>query len=150
MSVKARIAEELSSIQQRNGGILRPADVVDFAKNEETALHSQFTWDDSEAATNYRLWQARAIIRLSVTIIGTDTEPVRALVSLSTDRTRGGGYRSIEAVMADEADREQLLNDALMELTRAKRRYKSLSKLAPVWAALDEVTVVVDKEQKTA
>lgn len=147
MSVKNQIAEELTRIQQSAGGMLRPADVVEYARtNEESALHRQFEWDDSAAAEKYRIWQARAIIRLSVTVIADNVEPVRALVSLSTDRKAGGGYRSIEAVLADEAEREQLLNDALLELNRAKRRYKSLAKLSPVWDALDTVSVEVQKK----
>ena len=44
------IQDELELIAEAHGGILYPRDVVEFAKDEETALHSQFTWDDSEAA----------------------------------------------------------------------------------------------------
>ena len=42
--------EELEYIRQSNGGFLRPQDVVEYARNQETELHKRFTWDDGEAA----------------------------------------------------------------------------------------------------
>ena len=146
MSVKNQIALELAGIQQANGGLLRPADIVEFARNPDTTLHTQFDWDDTEAAEKWRLWQARHVIRLHVTVISEASEPVRAFVSLSTDRKAGGGYRTLAQVMADDDEREQLINDALLELNRAKRKYRAIQKLAPVWAALESVTVEVEKK----
>lgn len=97
---KSAIMDELLLIQKRHKGKLRPCDVVDFARNPETALHGQFCWDDTEAAQKWRLHQARDIIRVQVTIIKTDTPPVRAFVSLKNDRkTKGGGYRDVNFVV---------------------------------------------------
>jgi hypothetical protein len=147
--LKNGIAEELANIQQAHGGMLRPVDVVAFAKqNKRSALHGQFEWDDTKAAEQFRLVQARYIIRLAVVVIGEDAEPVRALVSLTTDRPKGGGYRSIESVLADDDEREQLMNDALLDLNRAKRRYAALTKLQPVWDALDRVQVQAERKAK--
>jgi hypothetical protein len=49
------IFEELNQIAATHGGELREEDVVEFAKNPETALHDYFTWDDKKAAAKYRL-----------------------------------------------------------------------------------------------
>ena len=37
-------------------------------------MHLIFEWDDSKAAEGYRLWQARMIIRLELTVVDTKTE----------------------------------------------------------------------------
>jgi len=70
MPRNSAIQQELESIRRSAGGLLRPEDVVEFARSPETALHEEFTWDDSEAAHQYRLWQARQVIRVNVTVIG--------------------------------------------------------------------------------
>lgn len=135
-----QIADELAHIQHANGGLLRPADVVAFARNEDTALHSKFEWDDTEAAAKWRLVQAREVIRLNVTIIGDNAGPVRAFVSLSSDRaTKGGGYRATVDVLSDDIRRSEMLADALDELRSVKRKYEKLRALKPVWDALDSV-----------
>jgi len=75
MSVWASIKEELEAIAA--GGVLYPADVVEAARNPNSAMHSQFEWDDSEAAEAYRLQQARALIRrVKVNVIRSDQEVV--------------------------------------------------------------------------
>lgn len=134
-----RIAAELAAIQKTGGGLLMPASVVEFAKNPDTALHSQFEWDDTAAAHAHRLWQARMVIRLHVTVLAADTEPVRAFVSLSTDRGGVGGYRSTVDVMDDDINRSVMLTDALDELRRVQRKYRAVAALKKVWEALDNV-----------
>lgn len=135
------IQEELNLIESKDG-ILRPAAVVEFARNKKTALHHLFTWDDTEAANQYRLWQARSIIKARVTIIEVEQKQynVRAFVSLSPDRKEaGGGYRSITTVAADEVMRSQLLKDALGELGTFRRKYQGLRELARVFTEIEAV-----------
>lgn len=119
-------------------GVIKPADVVSFARNETTALHACFTWDDGEAAQQYRLLEARNILRVYVTMEESGVTDCRAYVSLTTDRTKeGGGYRSIADVMSDDALREQMLRDAFVQLKTMQQRYKSLQQLSKVWEAVD-------------
>lgn len=136
------VQEELRTIEAEHG-ILRPEDVVEFARNKKTALHSQFEWDDSEAAQKYRLWQARYVISTSVTIIEAEQKKyaVRAFVSLTPDRrAEGGGYRSIASVMTDDEMKAQLFKDALAELGTFRRKYHSLKQLSEVFEAIDALS----------
>lgn len=145
-----QIQKELNEIEQQHGGILKPEHVVEFARNPETALHSRFQWDDDKAAEQYRLWQARMIIRVRVTVLpqSKNERPVRAYVSLSTDRSKeGGGYRPIATVLSDKDMREQLLADAVFEMKTFRRKYDTLKALAPVFAAMDEA--IKKHEKKT-
>lgn len=134
------IAAELDQIRKAHGGLLLPAEVVEFARNPETALHGRFTWEDSEAARRYRLMEAREVIRVHVTVIGDDPNPVRAFVSLSDDRENGGGYRAIEDVVNSPERHAQLLADALDDLRIVRRKYERLNALKPVWQALEGIT----------
>lgn len=135
-------AEELQLIADANGGTLTPEAVVDFASDPETALHSAFEWDDTEAARLYRLEQAEKVIRVTVTIIERPQEPpirVRAFVSLSTDRKDSGVYRRIEDVMADDHMNEILLADAMRELSSLKKKYAHLQRLRKAWDVIEEL-----------
>jgi hypothetical protein len=142
--------EELGQLQREHGGLLRAQDVVSFAKNPATALHGYFTWDDSEAAELYRLSQARAVIRLSVTVISEEAAPVRAFVSLPSDRMSGGGYRSLTDVVNDEVRRGEMLADALARLGALRRKYAALQALLPVWEAVDKANDAAHPEPTRA
>ena len=62
--IDAQVAgEELARISDSQGGELTPAAVVEAATPEASPLHPAFTWDDSQAAVEYRLQQARHLIR---------------------------------------------------------------------------------------
>lgn len=134
------IQEELEAIRESNDGLLRAEDVVAFARNEETALHRKFEWDDTKASHLYRLAQARAVIRVNVIIPDATLTPIRAYVSLMGDRMLpGGGYRSLSEVMAHTEQRRQLLKQAMREAKIWREKYKHLEELAAVFGAIDDV-----------
>lgn len=131
------IRQELE--QLKSAGVIQPADVVARASDPESAMHSWFQWDDTEAAQAYRLQQARQLLRVFVTVESRDNKPVRAFVSLGSDRYGDGGYRALAEVLSDEELRAQLLADAVKELRSAEKKYRQLQELSGVWSALDEV-----------
>jgi len=136
------IKEELERIAKQHKGIIDPAVVVEFAKNKETALHARFCWDDTEAARNYRLWQARHIIAMEVTIIERNNKEVsiRAFHSLPADRTEGLGYRPIQGIMSDADMAADLLASAKEELRRLRNKYKILEiALSGVFGEIDKL-----------
>lgn len=140
-ALKDRRQQELEQIRSRAGGVLKPEDVVAFARNPKTALHSWFTWDDSAAAAEYRLWQARQVIRVCVRVVEGDKEPpVRTYVSLYEDRGQDG-YRLLTDVLSDEEMCETLLEQALAEFKAWEAKYRQLKKLAPIFAAGQKVVL---------
>ena len=148
---KDELKQELEQIREQNGGMLRPVDVVAFAENPETNLHKCFTWDDTEAAHNYRLWEARTIIRVCVTTAPKDDlPPMRVFVSLKSDRKKpGGGYQAMVDVLSDEEKRRELLEQATEEFKYYETKYRQLSELTEVFAAMDDVRKSL-KRRKTA
>lgn len=131
------VLNELRSLSQKRNGILMPEDVVKAARNEESAMHSWFEWDDNEAAEKYRIWQARQLLRVTVDYIqtGDDRKEFCVFVSLTSDR-RQGGYRQTVEVLSDKALRQQLLEDALSEMERFEQKYRDLQELAGLFAAM--------------
>ena len=124
----------------KSGGVVRPVDVVEAARDEESPLHDWFQWDDDEAAHQYRLLQARNLLRVYVNVEPSpDAEPVRAFVSLTSDRVKeGGGYRALAEVLSDDAMRQQLLQDAFVQFRNMQKKYQHLTQLSRVWDAVAE------------
>jgi hypothetical protein len=134
-AVKERTWED-EIVELGKNGVLKAEDVVEFAKDPETALHKRFTWDDEECGKQHRLWQARELIRAVVVVIPNVNKEVRAYVSLMEDRGQeGGGYRHIVSVLSDEQQRRRLLAQALVEFDRWKDKYESLKELAAIFEA---------------
>lgn len=145
--MKAEIYNELESIRLKSDGFIRPKDVVDYARDPNTALHSHFTWDDSAAAEKYRLAEARAIIRVSIIVHESTSEKVRAFVSLSTNRHPNGGYRAFAEIIENETDTEIMLRDAINELASFKRKYEALKEIAEfegIFVEIDRVSTRKD------
>lgn len=130
MSIKL----ELEELHRASGGLLKPEDVVEWARTHQNSeLHSSLEWNDAKAAHEHRVWQVRRLIAVHVIA----EEGDRTLVSLTVDRVRqGGGYRDIRDVMRVDELRACLLSDALEELERVKAKYDRLTELADVWVAV--------------
>lgn len=139
MTNKTLVANELEIVRNRHRGILRPRQVLAYARDKKTALHKVFEWDNSKAAEEYRLEQARRLIRCTVTVINDDKAPIHAYVSLMPDRRGGDSYRSLVEVMTDVGLREQLLAQALCEAESWRKRYERLAELSPIMRAIDKV-----------
>lgn len=146
MKITDDVRRELEEIRsQHPDKRLAPKDVLARAERPGSALHAHFTWDETEAAARYRLLEAARLITQVTVLLPTATggqATVRAYVSLATDRLRGegGGYRPIEAVMREEAWRDELLRTARAELAAFEARYRMLAQeLAPVFAALEQI-----------
>lgn len=133
----AAIKAELAKIAE--AGIINPRDVVEFARNPKTALHSRFEWDDTEAGHQWRLHQARNMLRVYVEVLPNAEEVTRGYVSLTTERVAGGDYRAMVDVLSDATLYQQLLDDALTQLHNMKARYGRLKELQAVWASVENV-----------
>lgn len=137
--------EALKEIAKRDGGLLRPAAVVDAARDEESPLHGAFEWDDGEAAQKYRLLQAQSLIRSFKVAIERNgqTHTVPVFVGVSTDRTgekSDNPYRLLEQIAKKPDLMAVAVQDALDQLEAVRNRYAHLQELADVWAAVDKHT----------
>ena len=131
--------KELRKIERANGGVLQPEKVVEHAANPDSALHSAFEWDDSEAAQKYRLEQARQLIRVCVEYVPHVKGEMKSFVSIRSERYEDGGYRHAPTLMMSQDGRDSLLETALWELETFQRKYSELTELAEVFAAIKAV-----------
>jgi len=130
--------DELNELCKSNGGLLEPEQVVNYAADPSTLLHSKFTWDDDEASHLWRLHQARNLIRVVVTVEKRTNTEIRAFVSLSSDREEGG-YRLMTTVLNNKGMRQQMLEDAKRELILFREKYSMLKELSKVFEAIDSI-----------
>jgi hypothetical protein len=139
--------EFLESLRISCGGILTPPAVVDAATPPDSPIHNAFTWEDSEAATEYRLHQARLLMNHLVRIreVGDEgPEEYRAFVHIRTDATEDVPqgrrfYTSLEAAMRDPDLRAEVLERARGELISWRSRYADLQELAKIHAKVDRL-----------
>lgn len=131
------VKEELLRIAKRRNGLLKTHDVLQEAAKEESPLHPHFQWDDSVAAQEYRLWQARQLITIHVECIAGSDDEYQVFVSLTPDRKlKGGGYRTMVSVLNDKQLRSQLLEDARADMLRFRQKYSQLKELEEVFDAM--------------
>lgn len=137
--------EALKAIAARNDGLLRPADVVEEARDENSPLHGAFCWDDTEAARLYRLDQAQRLIRKFKVVIEESkgkTIEVPVFIGVSTDRTSTkdeNPYRLAEEVARTKSLLEVAESDALSQLKALKNRYNYLKKFQQLWDLIDSL-----------
>ena len=134
-----KVYTELERIRAASDGLLSPADVVRAARAKRSPLHGLFTWDDTAAAQEWRIHEARNLIRVIVQVLPQTGEETTVYVSLSQDRKNEGGYRHVAEVIYDDDLRTDMLATAMDELRALQKKYKKLKELAAVFAALEEV-----------
>lgn len=136
------ITEELETVRnQSEDGKLKAEEAVIWASNHpDSKLYNKLEWDDNKAGHEYRIWQMRKIIEVTVIIIPQTNEPVQAYVSLYSDRNQaGGGYRPITEVLSQDDLRKQLLRQALKEFTTWEQRYSNLQELDKIFKAAKRI-----------
>jgi hypothetical protein len=152
MSQQEKIVRELKALSKQNKGFLTAQHVVEFARDPETALHSRFEWNDNKAAEEYRIWQARQLLRVYVEVINDDLKPARIFVSLKSDRYNrsGGGYRPFITVLEDHQLRAEMLQDALEEFKVYRAKYAALRELARAFNDMETALVSAQSKKRKA
>lgn len=120
-------AEELKRIQDIYGSIT-PEILVKEAKKRNSPLHKIFEWNDSKAAENYRLQQARILLNnIQVSII-TDNEVKNISVYEVTSVKEG--YKSIDTFSPDDIEYVRItIERDLFFLKKKLSLYKQFDKV---------------------
>lgn len=128
---------ELEDLREQAGGRLLPEAVVERARSQNSALHRYFEWNNDAAAHAYRLQQARQVIRAVVRMVpnGAGATPIRAYVSLPSDRATGNGYRAVADVLTDEAAAAEAMRELRRKVMSLRAKYGAWVQIRP---ALDE------------
>jgi len=119
----------LEKIREANGGLLPPQAVVEAASDPRNPLHSEFTWDNDQAAHLYRLDQARTLIR-SVTVVRLEEERVITsvyYVRCPTLEPREAGYVPVDLVKRNRQDSLNALDNELARIEGGILRAKEIA-----------------------
>jgi|SRR3954469_11086529 hypothetical protein len=108
-----------------NRGKLTPQNVVEEASPEGHPLHSHFEWDDSIAGHEFRIIQARQLIRrVTVTRVASSTDlPVRVRTFHSVAGPTGRSYEPIDEIIQEPMTMRILLSQMRRDFAALKRRY---------------------------
>lgn len=125
-SVRKYLAKQLGK-----KGRLKPSELVVEAARKTNPLHGEFEWDDKKAGNQYRLIQARRLIRRYNVYV---EEPGAKLVhvpSLTIEGgTREGEYKPVSVVVDTITEFERALNEALTQLRAAQAAVRLLEAAA--------------------
>lgn len=121
-------------------GIIQPEAVVEVASDPQSPLHPHFVWDDSEAAHQFRLVQARSLVR-RISIVRPDV-PAPTFVNVVVRRADGiarRGYVQTARAVADPDLYAQVLSDARAGLIAWRNRLSAFERAGGLVAQLDEL-----------
>ena len=140
---------ELKRIIESNGNRVDANRIVDEAANPLNPLHGAFEWDDTKAAHEHRLWQARHLAgSLQFRLITPDKRELSGRVFVQISKPEGGprkDYTLTTYALSNVDLRAEVLRTALLELAAFRRKYSDLSELAQVIQIIDATEKVLRK-----
>lgn len=154
VNVTEQIRSRINEIASRQGGRIRPDDVVQDARDPESPLHERFEWNADKAAQAHWLDTARELIRAVRVQVTTDTTIVSSVAyvrdpSVDADEQ---GYVSIAMLRSDsELAREAIVYEfarAQGALTRAREVAAALNLKTEVDRLIAGVNRVKAKAEK--
>lgn len=134
------VGEHIEMLRMKFKGELTPEDILDDARHGNSPLHSFFEWDDSAASQQYRLQQARGLIRAVVAIYVSDNNPaVRTRAYVHVPEPSAPHYREASHAMSQAKTRKMILDRAWNELKAWKARYRDLEEFASLVEVIDTI-----------
>lgn len=138
-SKRALIEARLQDLCTLNKGRLTPQNVVADARNRNSPLHDIFEWDDAKAADQYRLEQARELIR-SVKIEVVTEERTVSTIRYIRDPTLAAkepGYVETMRIRTDKDVAIEALRAEISRLSATMERVESLAIVLDLTAELE-------------
>ena len=149
MASLKEVAEQLRLLEGENGR-LDPVVVVDAARDPASPLHAYFEWDDTEAARQHRLGQARQLIRrikIEVTVRDVPVEVVRYV----RDHDDGAdGYRDILRVRDDADIARATIIDEMARVSKAARRAKAVAAVLGIGEDVERIIALAGEVSNQA
>ena len=145
----------IEKIRKEKGGELSVNDVIEQAKSKKHILHTVFEWDDTKAAAEHRMTQARSLLR-SIEIVYEDQPelPIRSH-QITVQKKRGDKegktlYTSTERALKDPAARDALIANAIRDAMTFRRKFQTLREFQLIFDAIDKTVEEVSKQIENA
>ncbi len=153
------IDAELEKIRAKSvSGDAEAEDIVKIASNPKNPLHEEFVWDDSVAGHQFRLQQARYLVRAIEVIY--ETVPMGRAQKVKLVRvpaysnlrpkgpSEGRGYTRTVEIVDDPQLRQQLLAEAYRDIERFKLKYAILEEFGDLMDAMNRTLNRLKKKVK--
>jgi hypothetical protein len=112
--VKAQdVGEVLAGIREKHG-MLETEMVLQEASKKRSKIHAAFEWDDGKAGHEFRLIQARKMIRSISVILEDGDEPAYVHVKIDNDN-----YYQSTSVAAENVDEWQLVHRQALRMLQS-------------------------------
>lgn len=132
-------------LEDDEGGVT-PSSLVDAARPPTAAIHDAFTWDDTKAAEQFRVVEARQMISglMIVQVVGEEEKeigPAYVSVRIRKDEDEmEHRYMQLAVVQRNQDLSDQVVAEAKAGLRAWRRRYESLSEiLSPAFDGIQKV-----------
>jgi hypothetical protein len=136
------VTQVVRQIYARDGEV-RASVLVEEARPKESPAHDAFEWRDKVAAHEYRLTQARQMIRLVTIERGDYESQLVHVASEKGDQVREGVYKPIDVIVESPTEFETALSAALQRLASARKAVEELSVAARKLSPTDDRTAII-------
>lgn len=128
------VGRTLEVIRRENDNHLTSEAVLEAAEDVRSPLHEFFDWDDKAAAKKHRMGEASKLIA-SIEVIYPETnhEPVSYYCSVKKMGAAKPSFIPVKIAMNTPYFRNQLLNDAIENFEKMKRKFGHLRQLEKVF-----------------
>lgn len=140
---KELVAEKLAELAKKNGGRLTPNVVLEEAKDRDSVLHNLFEWDDTLAAHQHRIYQARQIITSVRVVITTENRRISTVYYVRDPEAEPTeqGYVSIDRL---KTDKDLAKESIVMEFSRASSYLQRAKAHAQALNMNDEIDELIE------
>lgn len=141
MTTAHDVLQVLEAIAKKNGGILKPEDVLAEATKPDHPLHSRFEWDDGKAAHAHRIDQARTIIRSVKVNVTVDKRQVSTVFYVRNPDAEAdeSGYVGLPRLRTNKERSAQALEQAYARALALLTNARDLAAALGVESDVDDV-----------
>lgn len=135
------IHDAINAIARQHNGCVTPEQVLAAARNKSSPLHAAFDWDNKSAAHQYRLDQARILIRSVRIDITTETKVVRSVFYVRDPRQAHDqtGYISITKVRTESDLAREVLIAEFSRVNGALARARTIAEVLNLGGDIDHL-----------
>lgn len=138
-----KISKALTELYRARGEVTATS-VLESAKRKNSPLHGCFEWDDQKAGHEYRLIQARKLIRAYPVEVAGKKERLVHVPAVESAGRAEGKYVTLADLKDDDVEYERAYAAANNDLQSALRRVNELRRLAKndekgKWASIAEM-----------
>ena len=113
-----RYANRVNGLMGKNGGKITPLQIVKDAENHRSPLHEYFEWDNSKAAHEWRLQQARVLLGavVQVVVVSGKRKEHRSFFNVHDVVTKEKVYVTLETAIKTKSYRDELIDKIIRHL----------------------------------